>query len=117
VRYFHYFYVIREIIAVLIDVRYTEPDAADTKVNVAYERTALSPEANEHVKELGNADRESGTEWGSAINDYLAKQKIGAHWGLGGVASQTKLSLSLGGSAASTPSSEDRSGELQRNYL
>jgi len=44
-------------------------------VNVAYERTALDPSANEHVKELGNADRQGGREWGTAINDYLAKQK------------------------------------------
>ena len=77
-RHFQHVYVIPEAMAVLIDVRFAEPDAADTKVNVAYERTALSPEANEHVKELGKADRESGEEWGTAINDYLAKQKAGA---------------------------------------
>jgi hypothetical protein len=43
-------------------------------VNVAYERTALDSGANEHVKELGDEDRQSGKEWGTAINDYLAKQ-------------------------------------------
>jgi hypothetical protein len=62
---------------VLIDVRCSEVDAANTKVNVAYERTALDPGANEHVEKLGEADRQSGKEWGSAINDYLAKQKRG----------------------------------------
>ena len=60
----------------LIDVRFSEIDAANTKVNVAYQRTALDPEANEHVRELGIADRESGKEWAAAINDYLA-QKLG----------------------------------------
>ena len=74
-RHFQYVYVIPEAMVVLIDVRFSEVDAANTKVNVAYERTALDPGANEHVQELDNADRQSGKEWGTAINDYLAKQK------------------------------------------
>jgi hypothetical protein len=78
-RHVQYVYLIPEAMVVLIDVRFSEPDPANTKVNVAYERTALNPEANEHVKELGNSDRESGKEWGSAINDYLAKQKAVGH--------------------------------------
>ena len=78
-RHFQYVYVIPEAMVVLIDVRFSEIDPANTKVNVAYERTALNPEANEHVKELGNSDRENGKEWGTAINDYLAKQKVGGH--------------------------------------
>jgi hypothetical protein len=28
---------------------------------------------------LGNSDRESGKEWGTAINDYLAKQKVAGY--------------------------------------
>jgi hypothetical protein len=76
-RHFQYVYVIPEAMIVLIDVRCSEVDAANTKVNVAYERTALDPGANEHVEKLGEADRQSGKEWGSAINDYLAKQKRG----------------------------------------
>jgi hypothetical protein len=76
-RHFQYVYVIPEAMAVLIDVRFSDPDAANTRVNVAYERTALNPRANEHVRELGDADRESGKEWATAINDYLAKQKSG----------------------------------------
>ena len=46
-------YFIPETMVVLIDVRFSELDAENTKVNVAYERTALNPEANEHVKEMG----------------------------------------------------------------
>ena len=60
---------------VLIDVRFTEAAAENTSVQVAYERTALNPEANERVKEMGDADRDSGKEWGTAINEYLKKQK------------------------------------------
>jgi hypothetical protein len=74
-RHFQYVYVIPEAMVVLIGVRFSELDADNTKVNVTYERTALTPEANEHVKELGNSDRESGKEWGTAINDYLGKRK------------------------------------------
>jgi len=76
-RHFQYVYVIPEAMVVLIDVRFSEVDAANTKVNVAYERTALDPGANEHVQELGNQDRQSGKEWGTAINDYLATGKRG----------------------------------------
>jgi hypothetical protein len=78
-RHFQYVYLIAEAMVTLIDVRFSELDPANTKVTVAYERTALNPEANEHVKEMGNSDRESGKEWGTAINDYLAKQKAAGH--------------------------------------
>ena len=73
-RHIQYVYVIPEAMAVLIDVRFSEHDPANTKMNVAYERTALNPEANQHVRELGDSDRESGEEWNTAIQDCLAKQ-------------------------------------------
>jgi len=72
-RHVQYVYVIPEVMATLIDVHFAELNAANTKVNVAYERTALSPENNERVRKAGNSDRDSGKEWGDAINDYLAK--------------------------------------------
>jgi hypothetical protein len=74
-RHFQYVYVIPDVMATLIDVRFSEIDPANTRVIVAYERTALNPEANEHVRNAGDSDRNSGKEWGTAINDYLAKQK------------------------------------------
>ncbi len=74
-RHYQYVYFIPEAMVVLIDVRFSELDPENTKVNVAYERTALNPEANEHVEEMGRSDRDSGKEWGTAINEYLAKQK------------------------------------------
>jgi hypothetical protein len=74
-RHFQYVYVMPDVMATLIDVRFSEIDSANTRVNVAYERTALNPDANQHVLEAGNSDRKNGEEWGTAINDYLAKQK------------------------------------------
>ncbi len=75
-RHFQYVYFIPEAMITVIDVRFLELDPTNTKVNVAYERTALTQDGNEHVKELGASDRENGKEWGTAINDYLTKQKI-----------------------------------------
>jgi hypothetical protein len=71
-RHFQYVYVIPDVMATLIDVHFSELDSTNTKVNVAYERTALTPEANQHVREFGISDSKSGPEWGKAINDYLA---------------------------------------------
>jgi len=74
-RHFQYAYFIPDVMVVLIDVRFAEPDAENTNVRVAYERTALNPEANQRVKEMGDGDRNGGKEWGTAINEYLMKQK------------------------------------------
>jgi hypothetical protein len=77
-RHFQYVYFIPDGMVVLIDVHFAEIDPVNTKVNVAYERTALKPEANQQVRAMGDADRENGKEWGTAVNDYLAKQKAAA---------------------------------------
>jgi hypothetical protein len=73
-RHFQYVYVVPEVMTTLIDVHFSELDAENTKVNVVYERTALNPDANQHVREAGSSDSNQGAEWGKAINDYLAKQ-------------------------------------------
>jgi hypothetical protein len=78
-RHVQYVYIVPDVIATLVDVRFSEIDPANTKVNVAYERTALNSDANEHVKHAGASDRNSGKEWGDAINDYLAKQNAAGH--------------------------------------
>jgi hypothetical protein len=70
---FQYVYFIPDAMVTLIDVRFAEVDGSHTKVNVIYERTALSPQANDHVREMGNSDRDSGKEWEKAVNSYLAK--------------------------------------------
>jgi hypothetical protein len=74
-RHFQYVYLIPDAMVVLIDIHFSEIDAANTKVKVAYERTALNADANEHVRRAGNADRDNGKEWGTVINEYLAKQR------------------------------------------
>jgi hypothetical protein len=76
-RHFQYVYFIPEAMVVLIDVRFSEMDAGNTDVKVAYERTALNPEVNQRVREMGDADRGSGKEWATAINEYLTKQNAG----------------------------------------
>ena len=44
-----YVYVLGDLLTTTIDVRLHAMDAAHTKVEVTYVRTALRPEANEHV--------------------------------------------------------------------
>jgi hypothetical protein len=70
-----YVYVIPDVMATLIDIHVTQPNAENTKVNVAYERTALNSAANEHVRESGEDDRNSSKAWGDDIAKYLAKRQ------------------------------------------
>ncbi len=68
-----YVYVIHDALVTLIDIHLTRAGADETRVSVVYERTALSPEANEHVAHLAKGDAKSGPEWREAINGYLGK--------------------------------------------
>jgi hypothetical protein len=56
----------------------TKAGAAETRVSVVYERTALRAAANEHILQMAKADANSGTEWCDAINGYLKKDAVGA---------------------------------------
>src|SRR5215472_13766652 len=47
--HFQYVYVLGGLMACTIDVRFDLTDANATKVHVAYARTAIAPEADEHV--------------------------------------------------------------------
>jgi len=69
-----YVYVIPGALVTLIDIHIAPRDADATDVRVAYERTSLAPDANDHVRHLGDSDRRSGPEWGDAINAYFAKR-------------------------------------------
>jgi hypothetical protein len=69
-----YVYVLADLLATTIDVRMHPIDAAHTRVEVTYVRTALRPEADEHVLSLGKHDSEQGKEWGDAINAYLQRR-------------------------------------------
>jgi hypothetical protein len=69
-----YVYVLADLLATTIDVRLHPMDTAHTRVDVTYVRTALRPEADEHVLSLGKHDSEQGKEWGDAINAYLQRR-------------------------------------------
>jgi len=68
-----YAYVLNDAMATLIDIHVTRDGAQKTGVTVVYERTALIPEANEHVQHFAKGDERAGKEWDEAINGYLAK--------------------------------------------
>jgi hypothetical protein len=68
-----YTYVLNDAMAVLIDIYVTRQSAQKTAVTVVYERTALTPEANEHVQHFAKGDAGAGKEWADAINSYFAK--------------------------------------------
>jgi hypothetical protein len=61
-------------VVTLININITKLSPAQTRVEVSYERTALKPEANDHVKVLGENDKGSGKEWAEAITDCLKKE-------------------------------------------
>jgi hypothetical protein len=68
-----YSYVLNDAMAVLIDIHVTRQGASKTGVTVVYERTALIPEANEHVQHFAKQDEGAGKEWGDAMSAYFAK--------------------------------------------
>ena len=68
-----YAYVLNDAMATLIDIHATRQGPQKTAVTVVYERTALIPEANEHVRHFAKGDERSGKEWSDAMNAYFAK--------------------------------------------
>jgi hypothetical protein len=73
-----YAYVLNDAMATLIDIHLTRVSGQKTAVTVVYERTALVPEANEHVHHFANEDAVAAKEWGDAINSYFANAGKGA---------------------------------------
>jgi hypothetical protein len=70
-----YTYVVHDSMATLIDIHLTRTSVQKTGVSVVYERTALAPEANEHVQHFADEDAGAGKEWSDAINAYFAKPR------------------------------------------
>jgi len=66
-----YVYTMGGALATLIEIHIAPAGASSTHVQVVYERTALASEANDHVREMGESDRNSGKEWQEAIDRYL----------------------------------------------
>ena len=69
-----YTYILADAMATLIDIHLTRKGAQKTEVAVVYERTALIPEANEHVQHFARGDQKAEKEWEEAINGYLANK-------------------------------------------
>jgi hypothetical protein len=69
-----YVYVLADLLATTIDVRLHPIDPTHTEVDVTYTRTALRPDANEHVLRMGKHDGEQGPEWEASIRTYLQHQ-------------------------------------------
>jgi hypothetical protein len=70
-----YAYVLNNAMTTLIDIHLTRDGEGRTGVRVVYERTALAPEANEHVEHFAKGDEKAGKEWAGAINGYFEKQR------------------------------------------
>ena len=68
-----YAHVLNDVMATLIDIHASRQGPEKTAVVVVYERTALTPEANEHVQHSAKGDENAGKEWGEAMNAYFAK--------------------------------------------
>ena len=68
-----YVYWIADIMTALIDIHVMRSGANETRVAVAYERTALRPEANERVIHMAQADANSGPHWAEMINGYFSR--------------------------------------------
>jgi hypothetical protein len=73
-----YVYLVPDALVTLIDIHLTKVSASETRVNVVYERTALIPEANDHVANLAKGDAKTGPQWADAINGYLSARGKGA---------------------------------------
>jgi hypothetical protein len=69
-----YVYVIPEALATVISLQLT-PKGDKTQVEVQYDRTALSLEAESHVRHMAEGDRRSGPEWEQQVNAYLTKAR------------------------------------------
>jgi hypothetical protein len=66
-----YAYVIPDALVTVIDLKLT-PQGSQTRVEVEYDRTALSAEADAHVQHMAEGDRRSGPEWEQQVNAYLS---------------------------------------------
>lgn len=74
-----YSYVLNAAMATLIDIHLKRAAADKTEVTVLYERTALTPDANQHVEHFARGDAKAAQEWADAINGYFAKLRSATH--------------------------------------
>jgi hypothetical protein len=67
---FQYVYVVPGALVTVIRIQ-LRPQGEQTKVDVEYDRTALSSEMDAPVRRMAEHDRASGPEWQEQINTYL----------------------------------------------
>ena len=67
-----YVYVIPDAMVTRIRLKLT-PEGNQTRVEIEYDRTALSEEGNEHVQHMAKQDRSSGPDWENQVNGYLER--------------------------------------------
>jgi hypothetical protein len=67
-----YVYMIPDTMITVITLRLA-PQNKQTRVEVEYTRTALSADADEHVRHMADGDRKAGADWDRWVNGYLAK--------------------------------------------
>lgn len=70
-----YAYVLNDAMVTMIDIHLARENPDKTAVSVVYERTALLPEANEHVRHFAKGDGKAAKEWEEQINGYFAKSR------------------------------------------
>jgi hypothetical protein len=74
-----YVAVVADKFAMTVDVQVTAVAANRTAVKVTYTRTALDPQLNDHIKELGEQDKSSGPEWQRGVEAALGLEGKSNH--------------------------------------
>jgi len=72
-----YVYMIPDALVTVITLQLTR-DGKQTRVAVAYDRTALSADADSHVRHMAEGDKSSGPDWEKQVNEYLARSGVGS---------------------------------------
>ncbi|HUI58160.1 MAG TPA: hypothetical protein VLY04_24465 [Bryobacteraceae bacterium] len=69
-----YVFILNQAVITRIDIHLTRNGSDKTDVTVAYERTALDPAANEHVRSLAHSDAAGAKDWKPAIEAYWKRR-------------------------------------------
>ena len=72
-----YVYFIPETLVTVITLTLTQAGSR-TRVEVSYERTALTANANDLVRQMAAHDKQAGAEWSAQIDQYLRALRIGS---------------------------------------
>ena len=69
-----YAYMIPDLLVTVITL-HLSPQGSNTRVDVTYERTALTSHTDARVQQMAIADRAAGLEWEAQINACLARMR------------------------------------------